>query len=400
VTVTLIERQATRAVFVLGLAACGTPAPQLQIALAGPPSEQCPSTDCAQVPLLCDAVMSIRIVDPKDPSNVSLNECVKVPINRNRDMCSLRAVDLDATPVPVRDLEVQVALYPLSQIAVNPMTQDLVCPTNVAYSAAGFPVEQSPTPALGGHAYYHPGDTAVTVTLGCTDLRAINEDPTCAMTNLVSVTATVDDFDSGLPVTGGSPSLADHLRVSVGEPHGFDTSSVLNPDDEIPLRRLQNGLIPTWGGEVDHTFNRYACLEVLEDSAQNTSTLRCKTVTPGPQLDLAGVRLAKDTLARILKAMGMADFPDQGLTIGLVVDELSNAVPNFVVASSVGTVSYETALHQLGGGMTSATGVFVSRDAPFGTQFTTVGGERTTIPAIGGLVAGKVTIVVLQFTGS
>jgi hypothetical protein len=50
----------------------------------------------------------------------------------------------------------------------------------------------------------------------------------------------------------------------------------------------------------------------------------------------------------------------------------------------------------VGGSATSKTGIFVSRDAPFGTMFSATG-MKPTVPAVGGLVAGKVTIVIVPF---
>ena len=163
-------------VVVLAIAACHTPPPQLQLAFAGPPSQACPSTDCATMQVKCQTVMSIRIVDPTDASSPYLSQCVLVSPQQG-DMCALAGVHLDPTPIPVRDLEVQVALYPATVIPRDPMNPDvLLCPTKVEYSAAtGFPVEQAqaPTPALGGRAFYHPGDQAVVVTLGCTDRKSV-----------------------------------------------------------------------------------------------------------------------------------------------------------------------------------------------------------------------------------
>jgi len=47
--------------------------------------------------------------------------------------------------------------------------------------------------------------------------------------------------------------------------------------------------------------------------------------------------------------------------------------------------------------MTSSSGVFASLDAPFGTQFSALSGLEEA-KGFGGLVMGKVTIVIMQFT--
>jgi hypothetical protein len=47
-------------------------------------------------------------------------------------------------------------------------------------------------------------------------------------------------------------------------------------------------------------------------------------------------------------------------------------------------------------GATSTSGIFVSRDAVFGTEFSTGLGPQQTAFGIGGRVVGRVTVVILQ----
>lgn len=387
------------------LAACNTPTPTLLLRFAGPPSQACPSTECSQVPMTCKTVMSIRIVDPADTTAPYLSQCIEVKPDRKEDMCSLGTVDLIEKPLPVRDLEVQVAVYPASAISIDPDAPDeLRCPANVQYSAAtGFPIEQSPTPALGGQAFYHPGDDSVTVTLGCTDLASINE--SCVTSNPLDVTASVDDFDTLFPVPGGSSGTASQLKVSVGEPKLLDGSYVLSGDDSRTLKPvIGNSMTATWADAIDLRFDKYVCVEVYETVAQSTAALRCRQVSAGSRLDLRGARISKETLQKLLGALEPLEpppfeFPDKGLTIGIVADQAANAVPGIVVTPSMGTVKYQSTQGMLAGGSTSSTGIFLSTDAPFGATFSTSGGGRTPISGIGGAVAGRVTIVILQFGG-
>lgn len=394
-----------RAIFVLAIVlaigACNTPTPSLRLALAGGPSQACPSTDCAAVMMRCAAVMSIRILDPADPDSPYLSQCLPVSINHNQDICAIASVDLESTVIPVRDLEVQVALYPANaaEIQSDPMNKNVLsCPAKVMYSAEGYPVEQAPTPALGGHTYYHPGDEQVVVTLGCTDLAAINE--SCVATNLVTVAATVDNFDTGGSVTA---SQADGLFVSVGEPHGSDGRFVLEPVDLLPLPRRATGQNPTWGDDIAYPFSTYACLDVFEDVAQSTATLRCKAVTEGGPLDLRGVRLTRDQLDVILSALDLASFPDDGLTVGMVIDGQGRPVPGASVTVDAGTVGYlSEKLDEIVVGATSTTasnGIFVSGDAAFGAEFVTGSPGLQMASGIGGRVTGKVTVVILQLGG-
>jgi len=398
----------------LGLAAagCNTPTPSLRLSLAGPPSQACPDVDCAKVSMRCPAVMSIRIFDPADPSAPPLHQCVYVAPNLHYDMCTLARVGLASDPIPVRDMEVQIALYPKTIIPID-ANDELQCPTNVEYSAAtGFPVEQAPAPAMGGHAFYHPGDEFVDVTLGCTDLDAINQ--SCDVDTQVTVTATVDEFDSRFPVTASSTTAAG-LRVSVGEPRSQGSAFVLNPGDAYDLAPADvepgGGATATWVADIQNLeLNKFVCVEVLEEDAQTPAVLQCRPATMSQPLNLAGVWISRATVASILQSISSDPwpmFPSEGLTVGLVIDEGLNPASGIVVTSSAdhpdslgtpSTVKYLAKDGALGGNATSPLGMFVSRDAPFGTQFSVGGPGRQTVVGYGGLVAGKLTVVILAAT--
>lgn len=389
-------------VVVVAVAACGNPQPQLHIDFAGGPTQACPSTACTEVPLTCDAVMGIRVFDTKSHDHPLLEQCDVIPPNRDANLCAYRTIDMDPVDLPVEDLEIQVAVYPLSRVAYDPTTKKYTCPPAVAYGqATNLPIEQVPTPALGGRAFYHPGDKDVSVTLGCTDLAAINEDPSCVATTGAQITATVSDFSTRQPVENGQTG-ASLLRVAIGEPRALDTTYVLNPIDEVELHLVKDSSPPSWTAEVDQTFNKYICLDVLELGPEVTPVLQCSTVEAGPQVDLRGIRLHRNDLRNILQALTNASinsFPDDGLTIGIVLDQTSAGAADYVVDTGrQGTVTYLSGPTTFGGTKTSKTGIFVSTDAPFGTRFTTTG-ARPTRSAIGGKVAGKVTVVILPPMG-
>ncbi len=381
------------------LLGCSTPTPTLHIALAGPPTQACPSTDCAMVPMTCASVLSLRILDPDAPNTLLIDQCAPVELDGKRDVCELARINLDSTKLPVKTLDVQMAVYPTMVLPTDPMTGAPQCPATIKYDTVwGFPVSQNPTPALGGHAFYHPGDSDVVVTLGCTDLSSIN-DASCAAPLPLMINATVDDFET--LGTSVAPNVADRLLVYVGEPHPGSSVFELNPNDATALDRTVIQPLPAWAKDVDATFKQAVCLEVLEDGAQSTATLRCRPATAATRYDLAGVRLAKATLSEILGTLQMAAFPDEGLTIGIVVDQLGSPVANYMVRASNGTVQYLSADRKsvIAGNSTSTSGIWVSRDAQFGTKFTTgLGAAMAT--GIGGLVAGKVTVVVLQLAPS
>jgi hypothetical protein len=375
--------------------ACSTPTPQIVLDLAGPPTQACPA-DCASIPLPCDAVMSIRIVDPgADPGDMTgrhLDQCVPVLPDKDSTICALNSVSLETTPIPVRDLAVQVAVFPGSAARINPDNGKLVCP-DVAYSSAtGFPIEQAFAPVLGRQVFYHPGDTTVDVKLGCTDLSGAQAGAACHNPAAGAATATVLGFDSQVPVPVGPGGTADRLFVWSGEPHIFDGSYLLHPPDVVAMHLDDNGT-PHWTAETAQAFERYACVEVLEDVAQTVATLHCAPAAALPG-ELTGYWIRRDVLQPILTraAAVLGDgVIDSGLTIGVVVDGSAIGVGGVAVkTSSPARITY-LSKDGIGSDATFPGGIFVSDDAPFGTTFFAPG----TRPAIGGVVAGKATIVVL-----
>jgi hypothetical protein len=391
------------------VAACSTPRPSLTLALSGSSdtdSQRCLSTNCKDVPMRCATTLSIRIQDPTpaDPSNPKdpyLNECKAVAPNHNEDMCALSSIDLDPTVlIPVKDLEVQVAVWPTDALATSG------CPDVKFAAATGFPVEQSPTPALGGRAYYHPGDETVVVTLGCTDLGAISH--ACESASVISVKAIVEDFSTRLQLTGTSPS-PDDLNVSVGEPTGFGTSFVLNNTDTVPLFWQGIGAAAPWENDnVSLPFVKYACLEVLENVAQSTAAVSCARVTyEAPnQLSLRGDYVSREQLKTILAVLPTMDFPSAGLTIGMVVDQFSQPVSDVMVSAAAGGASMKYLSDEQPDGSrhlvtdaTQSSGIFVETSVPFGTEFSTTGGPNKPLPlitGIGGRILNRLTVVMLR----
>ncbi|HEX3764172.1 MAG TPA: hypothetical protein VHW23_36010 [Kofleriaceae bacterium] len=374
------------------LCACSTPTPQIVLGLAAGPTQACPQ-DCASIPMPCDAVMSIRIVDPgadpTDPNQRLLDQCVTVPPNNKNNLCALNQINLDPVSLPVRDLAVQIAVFPGSEVPVDGAGK-LKCP-DVAYSSAtGFPVEQAAAPAFGRQAFYHPGEATVNIDLGCTDLSAMQAGETCIDPSAGAATATVDDFNTRVPVTVGPGGTANDLFVWSGEPHVFNGSFVLTPADVVAMRLDGDGT-PHWTAETAQTFSRYACVEVLEDVAQPVATLHC-ALASDPRGELTGYLISHMDLGPIIQTvMGGGTFPDSGLTIGVVVDATAKAVGNVAVkASGPAHIMYPQG-GSLSHDATFNNGIFVSDDAQFGTMFSVPGAR----PALGGLVAGKATIVVL-----
>ena len=328
------------------LGACEAPPLQIAFGVSGGPAQACPSTSCSDVPMLCDAVLNVRILRPSEPLAPFLSLCEPVPPNRHRDLCSIASIDLPARELPNETLEVQVMIWPRAAVKVDPVTQELDCreiygkPTSIGFDLHGFPEEHAPSPALGGHAFFHPGDGQTVVTLGCSDLESVNQ-PACFGTSSIEVAATVNDFRT--PTTTVFPSVAKTLRVSVGEPRYDDDlgAYVLAPADKQVLHRTDDstGLLPAWGDFLDDfELHAAACIEVYEDTGATIAAVRCRTVTPGElRLDFVGVWLDGNRLETIRRmALGLPEFPRQGLTIGLLLDEQGNPAANVQIVPEVG----------------------------------------------------------------
>lgn len=373
---------------------CNTPVPFLRIGPTDGPIQSCGSSECADVMLLCNALMSIRIVDPKAPAIPLLSQCSIVRHNSTQ-LCAVAGVELQADPLPVRELDVEVALFPNLLGVDEPKPSD--CPAVRFNLATGFPVEQTPAPALGGRATYHPGDAVVDIRLGCTNLDAINNQCTMPQT---AVTATVNDFPTQVQVAEAAGAA---LRVEVGEPHAVGDTHVI--DDTVRLQLRRDAPIATWDGVVTRKLDRYICVDVLEDKSAATKTLSCTETKPGASLMMTGAWLKAAQLAEYLRALGLTSVPNEGLTVGVVVDRNMSPVAGATVALSssglgppgpLGTVQYLTK-NRLGltSTATSDNGVFLSTNAAFGTEFTAHALNMSDAIGVGGLVTARVTIVVL-----
>lgn len=358
--------------------------------------------------MLCNAVLSIRILPPNDPTVPYISVCRPLTGGQGK-LCSIAGIDLPAptVPIPEQVLEVQMAVFPRSSVSTDPVTGELVCPP-VEFAANGLPVAALPicedadptscprVPAVGGRTFYQPGDTETVVDLGCTDLTQLTDEVTCENIRRIEVSASVNDFDN--VVSSVSQATADRLNVGIGEPEPQDDAYLLNPGDTRELARTNSSAL-TWSTELtDLTFMTTACLAVLEDGAETTTALTCRNVSPSSnRIDMAGVFVRKATLGQIVTALGKTAFPDQGLVIGMVVDEFFNPVSGVQVNSTCATcpVKYLSADRMgLVTGGTSTAGIFLSEDTPFGTTFSIP--SVVAQPVLGGLVEGKVTVVIIQ----
>jgi hypothetical protein len=405
------------------LAACEAPPLTLRYQLTAGDSQQCtsenngmPTTDCADISMDCRAVLSIRIVPPNDPDVPYISVCQALPLS-TRQLCGIAGVDLPPAkdPIPEQVLEVQMAVFPIDD--VPEIDGKLVCPI-VEFGVDGLPTTQACSssdttqcpgrPAVGGRAFYHPGDEETLVTLGCTEIGLLRGDK-CTNLNRTTVIATVNEFEFPASV---EQVTANRLLVSVGEPvPGSANNYVLDISRTHPLMRDTTNQFPyTWSNEfTDLNFTKSFCLEVLEDVPMATRTLTCRPL-PGSypdSIDALGTRLKPETLAMILKAANLTAFPSKGLVVGIVLSQAFLPVSGVKVQANCpmdlptcGAISVQYLSEDrlsLTTDNTHSTGIFISTDAPFRSTFNRLG---QAVPLVyGGLVDNKVTTVVIQETG-
>lgn len=386
--------------------ACGTPPLSITIHLDNSPSASCGlTTSCEDIPLGCDPYVMLRVVDPSNPNDPHppVDMCQALTLNTRSDLCSIYNVQVDADrEVPNKSMDVQVVVFNRDDLATDE-AGDPVCPINLQFAAVtGYPLqgiasEDVPnTPAIGGHAFWHPGDSEVVVNLGCTDLSRVSPG-SCEQRQTTSVHASIVDLDN--PVASVSPAAAQSLVVSIGEPQAMSTGFVFNEPGAQLVRTPEEP--PGWHGDFDVVFQSTECIQVIDTStAETTPTLTCQSTSPESPVDATAVLLAKKSLQNILTAVGKSAVPDQGIVVGLVVDRDLKPKPGVTVIPSDGSVTVEylnfnRTMRQ--GTTTSTSGVFVVEDTPYTTTFGASDGA-TTIPDVpGGIVMGKVTIVILRF---
>lgn len=397
------------AAILLLLGACELPPLTLEYVVSNGPLQSCGTASCSGVTLGCDSVLHVRFVNPSMPNESYATLCRPVEANTDRDLCAIARIDLkndDDSDIVLKaeTLEVQVMVWPRAAVAVNAETGALDCttiygvPTVIAFNAQNFPKETTPSPALGGRAYYHRGDDRTVVTLGCSNLASVNS---CAG-NLLEVTATVTEFDK--PGSSVIVAVANNLFVHVGEPQLNDNDRYsLTAQQLRTLGRGEPGPIPSWlGSFAGLAFERTACIDVTESTGEATAAVHCQSITDEQELALIGVRLPKQRLEKIVRALDLDEFPARGLTIGVVVDELDRPVSGLTVETgAAGRLRYLRRVGDdfevaVGATETTDTGIFVDDLALYGTDFSVSPPGGPAASAIGGVIDGKATIVVLR----
>lgn len=385
-------RSATLLVLVAALVGCADDPPiSIRYELSTGPAQKCHSPTCIGIELDCETVLSVRIVDPRSGQEV-FSVCRKLESAEN--LCKMTSVRLvSENELPARRLAVQVAVYKADHVQQSDGTYS--CPTDLAFDGNRFaltsPTDEKP-PAVAGMGYYEPGDAETVIRLGCANLPIVNT-PECRGENNIKVTASADDFDTGVFL-----QQPNNIKLWVGEPVGPDQFQIVySKMDELKLVD-PNAVGPSaWNGFIKKTASpKSLCLVVDEKAAGATASVRCIKVKGNEtQFDLRGLRLSNLTLRSVLGALGYmpGEFPPKGLVVGMVVDAQGKPMSGVRVQPSSGSVQYlgptRDGLIDTG---TSPTGIFISQDVPYESSWSAPG----TSGGYGGVIPEHVTVVILQ----
>jgi hypothetical protein len=378
------------------LAACGGDGDSVGLHLSWRTSGSmpCPAATCASMELLCDATVSVRIIDAEDPTRIYVDRCL--PLDAAGDLCGLGALPIGGDQLPTTAVRVQVSIWPRDAVGDQ-------CPANVSYDLQGLPQLLGNTPAIGGEQLTRLGDRDVELALACPNIDALASE-VCLAGRPVQVNAGVDDFAQGRSVDA---TTADYLILSAGEP---EPATAGEPQWELVPTKLSQ-LVPetggrgdpTWTGVLDPAVQGVVCLEVLHRT-EGTPTATCRTMPSAVRtLELSGGYVDPALRGRVLTALGLAALPPEGLVVGRVVDRNGAPVPGV----SVSAVPAATAVYISDDGAridasiteTSASGLFVSDDAGPGTTWSVGGSSPAPVPAstpaIGARIRGHLTVVEL-----
>ena len=359
----------------------------------------CTSSMCEAYGMSCGARLSIGLYDVEGGAPVGgLCETIRP----GGDICGLGQVSQPMFyGIPPNQVRISVAAW---RPGVLP---DDRCPTEDIFDLNGVPRPTfMPQPAFGGAITFDVGNGAeqVVVPLSCPDAMQLDEQ-SCSAVATTRVFAQVLDISTGFDV--GDEQAAE-LDVGVAPPTQLPgtpggTEYVIENSDTIELAR-DEGVPPGFAADidVDTALGLTACTVVIEPAAQVTASATCHGVDrEANPLELPGVLVPKEVLDRILTALALTSFPEEGLVVGRVVDHTRAPLAGVSLTPDDGiTVQYLSSdLTTVGGFETSASGYFVSSNAPFGGRWRAVhnsDGRREKDEPRAGVVREKVTAFIVE----
>lgn len=359
--------------------------------------EGCGGNRCEQIMTRCAAAIGLRIVDATN-GDIYVSECVR--LEGEATLCQMLEdlmLELQPELLPNRMVQVEMAIWPLDEELDDP------CP-EIEYDGYGKYKSGLPMPAIAGLGYFRVGSNEVApLSLGCVQPELLDS-VECRGDTRPHVQARVIDFDNNVEV--GS-EFESELTVSVAEPT-YDSVNdrwFISTVDVVNLMSTVMGTILTYDVDYPFTFEKTACIQVLQQGLGAAATVRCFPAAPEDivdnLLDVEGSLLDEQTLFKIRAALG--SNPDK-LVIGMVLDDQGQPAANATVTAQFGAIQYlsDDLTSVTGDSVTSTSGVFASTDARFEgpsreTNFWRATRDKVTSPnSIGGILENKVTIIILK----
>ncbi len=365
----------------------------------------CPSTSCLDFGMSCGATVSLRLTDIdsgevlRSQNGRPLETCVRAEVNET--ICSLAdlAPRMELDGMPAKAIRVEVAVWNADEVDVNEG-----CP-EMSFDVFGRPqTDQDPQPAFAGATYFRAGtETNVTVPLTCSAPSKLDSN-SCAANLPTQTAAQVIDMTTMQLL---QDQRASNVEVRVGEatpvPGAPDSGFELKLANLFELILDLDGPAPIWRNAIPLPSLDLICSTTLERIPRATTSVTCEEVDGANEgLTVAPILLDTDVLEDILDALGHETFPEQGILIGRVVDEVSQPMAGVVVTPSDGTsVLYlNEDLTVAAPGLTSDSAFFVSTEVAFGADWTAMsfGGERHKGSPRGGLIRGSVSTLIIRMT--
>ncbi|MBL4634346.1 MAG: hypothetical protein JKY56_10765 [Kofleriaceae bacterium] len=262
-----------------------------------------------------------------------------------------------------------------------------------------------PQPAFAGAAYFQARSTReVEVPLACTNPTLL-ESLSCEANLRVVTLATVRDIETVRDIrkddaTSITVALGEAKEESDGEGGSFFVLDVADTEN-LPLNN--DGETPVYTSELLLRVGSTLCAVTLEDVPQATPSISCEHyLFRADPLEIQPVLVGKEIVTAIVDALGLGDFPQDGIVIGRVVDESFRPIAGARVFPSTGTVMYLSEdMSTLSSEVSSTSGYFVSIDTEFGSNWTALDetGQSQSGNPIAGLVRGKTSSLIIRMTG-
>lgn len=363
----------------------------------------CSSERCADFGMSCGAVASVRIVAAESGELVT-RVCAEVPPSET--LCGLGNLPPGSNvffDLPPEMLRIEVATWNRDELeAAAELGGD--CPDRDIFDLQGIPLASfSPQPAFAGAIFFDAGsgDSEAVVPLACTDPFQLDT-VECAPP-LTQLTTAVTDTER---LRQAADADADDLLVRAARPRtrivDEQMVTIIDTAGAWVLQR-DAGEGASFSTFVSETISGDICSLVLEQTAQATTSVVCGTAESGAEvLDLESALLPKAVLDQVLGAVGLTEFPDQGLVVGRAFDEATGAplagvtvAPEALPAQSVEYLN--SSRTGTLGDRTFDNGYFIAQDVPFGTRWSASSdsGLIPSGPLVAGIVQGHVTVLLV-----